>query len=126
MSRKTNVFAYGTLMLPHVFFAITGCTYRTTQVTLRNYERRSIRNSIYPAMIEKPGATTRGLVYYDVHAEELISLDLYEGAKYRRIRVTVENRPGEEILCDSYILRDEFRSHLMDQDWWMPEKIMAG
>lgn len=49
--KLTNVFTYGSLMYPEVFRKLVKNTYVSEKALLRDWERRHVKNVVYPGVI---------------------------------------------------------------------------
>lgn len=83
-------------MFPAVWSRVVAGSYRSQPATLRGFRRQRVRGQDYPALEQAPpGAlpgAVDGVLYLDVAAGDLASLDAFEGADYRRIEVRVTLR----------------------------------
>ena len=110
-----NVFTYGTLMDPKVFYFFSSNKYEEESVILKGYQRRHVKNAYYPGIIPSPEHSTKGKLYKNVVETDLAKLDHYEGDQYKKTMVKVENEKGEALDAVAY----EFKNpeNLMDCDW---------
>ena len=99
----THVFTYGSLMFAPVWEHVVAGCYRASPAVLGDHARYAIRNETYPGMIARPGATVRGLVYFEISAADLAALDIFEGCEYRRITVEVAGADGRAVTADTYL-----------------------
>ena len=116
-----NLFVYGTLMVPRLMRAITGCRFSHACAILKGYARYGVRNAIYPGLIPEQAASTTGLVYSDMDARSGRLLDAFEGGEYRRQEVTVEVAGAGVVLAETYVFKPAFRHLLSDADWDLEE-----
>jgi len=61
-----KIFAYGTLMIPEVMYAVTTCKFRFDNAILRDYARFTVKGESYPGIIPVTDAVTEGIIYFDV------------------------------------------------------------
>ena len=61
-----KIFAYGTLMIPEVMYAVTTCKFRFDNAILRDYARFTVKGESYPGIIPVTDVVTEGIIYFDV------------------------------------------------------------
>ena len=95
-----HLFAYGSLCAPAVFTLVTGLRRRAEPATLARHRAVRVRGQAYP-MLQRLGAPEAaqgdvhggvgltGRLYRHLPASAWRRLDAFEGAWYRRRRVTV-------------------------------------
>lgn len=49
-AKLTNVFTYGSLMYPEVICKLVKNTYPSEKALLRGFERRHVKNAVYPGV----------------------------------------------------------------------------
>jgi len=112
-----NIFAYGTLMIPAVMYAVTARHFRFKKAMLRGYARFTVKGESYPGIIPASDAVTEGIIYLNVDEASLERLDIFEGDLYQRTPVGVEAE-GEEILnAATYVIKPEYRGFLSSKAW---------
>lgn len=111
-----HLYTYGTLQLPAIMSQIVGRALLGRPARLSGYARYRIRDRVYPAIIEAPGAELAGVVYELLQPRELARLDDYEGAMYERRVVAVE-LGGACIEANAYVLRPEHVHRLSAEPW---------
>jgi len=111
-----HLYTYGTLQLPQIMGQIVGRAVRGRPAQLAGYARYRIRDRVYPAIIEAPGATLEGVVYELLEPAELARLDDYEGPLYERRVVTVEVDAGQ-LEAHTFVLRAEHVHRLSAEPW---------
>jgi gamma-glutamylcyclotransferase (GGCT)/AIG2-like uncharacterized protein YtfP len=111
----THLFTYGSLMFENVWHKLVKGNYLAQKATLHGYERRAIKDDVYP-VIFKANTLVEGVVYYDVSDEDLVILDTFEGEYYERkeVELLVESTP---IKASAYILKEAY-FHLIDTKPW--------
>ncbi len=112
-----RLFTYGTLMLPEVMTVVCGVSLQAEKAVLADYCRRLVKNEVFPAIIEKKGVNTDGLLYRGIDREILERLDAYEGEPYCRREVRVTLVDGSEVCCFTYVLKDRHRHLVGDTAW---------
>jgi len=112
-----NIFAYGTLMIPAVMYAVTARHFRFNKVVLRGYARFTVKGESYPGIVPATAAITEGIIYLNVDEASLERLDIFEGDLYQRTPVGVEAE-GEKILnAETYVIKPEYRGFLSSKAW---------
>ncbi|KAJ3081393.1 hypothetical protein HDU99_005809 [Rhizoclosmatium hyalinum] len=116
MSDCPLLYFYGTLMHPHVLFAVLfgdskiahPQSFEHAAVLCKNHTRYPIHNIPYPAMIPDESAASAGVLGMVTSVHELAAqtglsvdtivqrLDRFEGSEYRRILVSVELAVGRD------------------------------
>ncbi len=117
MADSTNVFTYGTLMLPEIMGMVTGREFAGTPAIARGCARYAIEGELYPGLVPEVGAETRGVVYLDVDEESVSLLDRFEGEWYMRTTIRLETGTGDLIDADAYLLRDSERHRVSGTRW---------
>ena len=84
-----NVFVYGTLMSKELIKKLTGKSFKTRPAILADYKRYSIKDADYPAISQKKGFTTKGLLLENVDEQSISLLSEYEGDEYKKQEVFV-------------------------------------
>jgi gamma-glutamylcyclotransferase (GGCT)/AIG2-like uncharacterized protein YtfP len=120
-----NLFAYGTLMHREILQKVSGEAPVSQRATLHNFERRLVRNRIYPAIFPKSGASVDGIVYFDLSSYAFDRLDAFEGAPYIRTKVMLYGEEGTSLEAYTYIFPATCIDLLSDEDWSY-EEMMIG
>ena len=116
-----NIFAYGTLMISEVMYAVTTSEFRFKNGILRGYARFTVKGEPYPGIIPATDAVTEGVIYFDVDELSLERLDAFEGDLYQRTPVLAEMERGEILNAESYVIKPEFKYHLSSREWNVKE-----
>lgn len=120
-----HVFTYGTLMFPEVWRAVVGKQYETAAATATGFEIYYVRDAVYPGIIATAHGAVAGLIYFDVDAESLARLDVFEGVDYHRQPIEVTRSDNGQILqADAYVIPPANR-HLLTNESWSAEKFAA-
>jgi len=124
-----TLFAYGTLLVPEIWFAVAGRDCPSEEATLPEYEIRRVKGGNFPGII-RAGETDSvpGRIFTDLDAETLRRLDAYEDTFYERIGVTLLDRRGNPLESEAYVVPDRNREVLSDEPWtleWFREHAMA-
>lgn len=99
-----HVFTYGSLMYGPVWQRLVTGPHRAVTGTITGFERRRIVGAAYPALMRGSGVV-QGIVYCDLDATELATLDRFEleGEDYRRIAVPVALADGTTLHAWTYL-----------------------
>lgn len=112
-----HVFTYGSLMFAPVWQAVVRGRPAAMPARLRGFERLTVRDESFPAIVERPGASVEGVLYLDVADDDLRRLDAFEGPDYERRTLAVrvaEDRAGAW-AAEAYVWRD--RARLQARPW---------
>ncbi|MGE0800520.1 MAG: gamma-glutamylcyclotransferase family protein [Lautropia sp.] len=129
-----HVFTYGSLMFERVWQQVVAGRHRRIAASLAGYRRYRVKGESYPALTAAAtsGEPLAGVLYLDVAASDLIALDRFEGAQYRRIAVEVavaaDARAGglpAALPAQTYLFVEEHRIEhgLWDPAWFEREAI---
>jgi gamma-glutamylcyclotransferase (GGCT)/AIG2-like uncharacterized protein YtfP len=118
-----NIFAYGTLMIPDVMYAVTTHEFRFVDAILRGYARFMVKGVSYPGIIPVTDAITEGIIYFDADELSLARLDKFEGDLYQRTPIQAENQDGKILNAETYIVKPECRDSLSLQKWDVEEFV---
>jgi gamma-glutamylcyclotransferase (GGCT)/AIG2-like uncharacterized protein YtfP len=102
-------FFYGTLMDAGVRLAVLGAAARRLDfqpAILDGWRRAIVRGRSYPVVLPAAGRSVCGLLADRVGGIALARLDRFEGAEYRRTRVTVRCTDGGRASCWVYAASD--------------------
>lgn len=118
----TRIFVYGTLQFPDIAAAVAGRRLSGRRARLAGFARFQVQRAPYPGIVPQAGTHVSGLLYEDIDAAALERIDAFEGAMYRRQRVTVEPEDGPEddlgpLPAQTYVIRARWRSVLRNRDW---------
>ncbi|MFO7554877.1 MAG: gamma-glutamylcyclotransferase family protein [Desulfobacterales bacterium] len=116
-----NIFAYGTLMIPGVMYAVTARKFRFEKAILRGYARFTVKGESYPGIIPATDAVTKGIIYFYVDEGSLERLDQFEGGLYQRTPVTVETEKRKIRDAETYVIKPEYRGCLSSKKWNVTE-----
>ena len=116
-----KIFAYGTLMIPEVMYAVTTREFRFKNAILRGYARFTVKGESYPGIIPVTDAVTEGVIYFDVDELSLARLDAFEGNLYQRKPIRVETKEREIRDAETYVIKPEYRGCLSSKEWNVKE-----
>ena len=119
-----NLFAYGTLMVPELIRSIIDRDLKSGRGRLNDFERRSVRNEIYPAVKPSLSNDVFGVIYYDLSLTEMNILDQYEGNMYERQTVSVCTGRNSIERCQVYACKPVYY-YLLEEKAWDPS-ILTG
>jgi gamma-glutamylcyclotransferase (GGCT)/AIG2-like uncharacterized protein YtfP len=120
-----NLFVYGTLMLPEIWFKVTKEDVSHDKALLEGFFRSKLKGEVYPGIFKKSGYSVDGVIYYDVSILAIKKLDIFEGERYRRIGVTV-NINDKSVSADTYELSTNFHHLITGEEWNLEEFIRSG
>jgi len=115
-----NLFAYGTLLVPEIWEAVTGAPPpRNVPATLASYEIFRVKGGDFPGIIESENShdVVPGHIYFDLPADTMSALDRYEDTFYERAEVTVSTSTGPESAQTYRIPRSEAAILLSPETW---------
>ena len=112
-----NIFAYGTLMISEIMYAVTNREFRFTDATLRGYVRFTVKGESYPGIIPAADAVTIGIIYVGVDEWSLERLDAFEGDLYQRTPVRVETEKEDVLNAETYVIKPRYKSCLSSKEW---------
>jgi gamma-glutamylcyclotransferase (GGCT)/AIG2-like uncharacterized protein YtfP len=113
-----HLFCYGSLMFTPVWSRVVQGTYDRIEAQLRGFQRRGVRDKIYPCLI--PGShedIVDGVVYLHIHPTDMARLDAFEGDLYDRQTVTCVEAAQRSYEAAVYVLKARFRSIATDAAW---------
>ena len=84
-----HVFVYGSLLFPEIVEGLTACKFETHDASIQNYERRTVKNNDYPAIIPKEGGQVLGKILLNVDKRSLEVLRFFEGDEYACVEITM-------------------------------------
>jgi len=116
-----NIFAYGTLLIPDVMYAVTTRKFRFIDAILRSYACFAVKGESYPGIIPATHAVTAGIIYFDVDKLSLERLDAFEGDLYQRISIRAETKEKEILNAETFIIKPKFRGYLSSKEWNVEE-----
>ena len=119
-----NVFTYGSLMYDSVWAKVVTQTYRQKSGVVHGFQRLRVKNEKYPGLIKGNGVV-EGIINFDIEAEDLARLDIFEGDLYKREAVEALDADGEKTIAFVYLIRDEFKS-VLDGEWSKAEFERTG
>jgi len=114
---KSHLFAYGTLEIPAVMYAVTGQHCPAGVAVLPGYTRYLLANKHYPGIVPQLNAEVEGLLYRNLSPQVWQRLDRYEDDFYQRQQVTVLSARGEPIEAWTYIV-PVAQQYLLSQTPW--------
>jgi gamma-glutamylcyclotransferase (GGCT)/AIG2-like uncharacterized protein YtfP len=120
-----NLFVYGTLMVPEIWHKVTKEDRSHDKALLGGFFRSKLKGEVYPGIHKKSGCAVDGVIYYDVSVLAIKKLDLFEGERYRRIRVSV-NVNDQFVPADTYKLSTHFHHLITGEEWNLEEFIRSG
>lgn len=122
--RPDALFAYGTLLFPEVFEAVTGRRGRCAEAVLAGWAALRVRGEVYPGLRRAVGARTPGRVYFDVDLEAWARLDAFEGGLYELAAVEVACR-DHLFPAGVYAVAESQLGRLSAEPWDAPRFLDA-
>ena len=98
-----HVFTYGSLMFAPVWECVVRGRYRSAAARLDGHARFALSDDTYPGMVPVPGSTVAGVLYFDVDPDDLVTLDHFEGAEYRRTPIEVRLDAARVLSAQTYL-----------------------
>ncbi|KAK4401079.1 AIG2-like protein D [Sesamum angolense] len=80
----SNVFVYGSLLANDVVRVLLGRVPPSSPAVLPHYQRFSIKECVYPAIIPAQDKKVNGKVLFGITPPELYILDVFEDVEYER------------------------------------------
>ena len=117
-----TLFAYGTLLVPEVMHAVTGRKLSSVDAVLKDYNRCSIKNEIFPAIVAQAGTSVTGRFYTGLDRNTLKILDVFEDVIYARCNKKVMTANNVFVDAQVYVISDEYH-HLLSDVPWSPEEF---
>ena len=112
----TNLFAYGSLMIPDVLHRLLARQPVACPAVLSGYRRNKLLGRTYPGIVPASDHEVHGLLLQQLGETELDILDAFEDELYERISVTVDT--GEQQLSAyAYCVLPKFRTQLSQAEW---------
>jgi gamma-glutamylcyclotransferase (GGCT)/AIG2-like uncharacterized protein YtfP len=122
-----NVFTYGTLMFPEIWQRVAGRAALAVRGHLAHFSIYRVDGAEYPGVIaSNDGDYVKGVLYLDVDAASLASLDAFEGDLYRRAVVSVDCDDGVTRQAETYVIPPERRDVLTSEPWRADQFVAGG
>ena len=105
-------------MFEEVWQKVVSGKYDKTKATLYGYNRKTVKNEVYPALVKGTSdSSVHGVVYKGVNLKDLMRLDEFEGEYYKRETGRIE-LPGNVIITTVfYLLKPSYHYIISDQQW---------
>lgn len=103
-------------MFPAVWQAVTGRSDIGQPARLQGFACLALKGEVFPGLVGRVGASTAGLIYYDVSDETWQRLDDFEADYYERWTVQVQTVSGL-VAAETYVLAPKERSRLLPTPW---------
>lgn len=113
------LFTYGTLQFPEVMEAVTGLKLPWAEAEAPGFAQFCFTDHIYPGMVLREGALTRGRVFTGLSHKIWELLDRFEDPIYRRELVEVYRSDGLPIRAHAYVLPVAQQYLLSSERWQM-------
>lgn len=107
------LFAYGTLIDPDFFRAVTRADCDCLSARLAGYARYPVRGADYPGICPEDGRYVDGVIYLGIPEMAWQRLDAYEGDEYERVRVRVTMQADDQAReVYAYVFKAEYVDRL--------------
>ena len=117
-------------MFLRIWAKVVHGSYHRSEAVIHGFQRRRIRDRIYPALIRNgETAAVEGFVYFEVDAADIERLDRFEGKIYERLVIPCILEGGGRTDAGAYLLKDSHRLLLLDEDWdpqWFEREAMEA
>lgn len=114
---SVNLFAYGTLIVPAVFQAVTGCHFDAADAELDGYARYAFDGKPYPGLIKETDGYVDGRVYRNLDEEALKRIRYFEDNIYSETTVTVTLDNNSKIEALAFVVPADRSALLSDKPW---------
>lgn len=114
---KSHLFAYGTLEIPAIMYAVTGQHYPAEVARLPDYARYLLVNKHYPGIIPRTNAEVSGVLYRNLSPRVWSRLDRYEDVFYQRQQVRVITATEENLEAWTYVIPADKQQMLSHIPW---------
>lgn len=121
-----TVFTYGSLMCAEIMSAVCGYPLVGEPATVKDFRRLSVKGEVYPGLIPQSGSEVSGILYRGISGAALARLDAFEGAYYRRQRVSVYTSPAGILQGYCYVFRSQYYYLLGDEPWDFDSFLKTG
>jgi len=111
------LFTYGTLQIPEGMVAVAGLVLPWVEAEAPGFAQFRLTDRIYPGLVVREGASTRGRVYTALSLQAWELLDRFEDPIYRRDLIEVYRSDGSKMMAYAYVLPGE-QQHLLSSEIW--------
>ena len=122
------LFAYGSLIVPHVLHAVTGIAAEGIPALLPGYARFKLQGECYPGIHPAESSEVEGVLYSGLSEGDFVALDRFEDDVYERVLVTVATGEGPRNAF-TYVVPERHRECLSAEPWDLEQfvrKDLAG
>ena len=112
-----NLFVYGTLINEQVWNSVVLRKYQREVGILYGYSRQRLKGEVYPALIKNESGSVTGVVCKSVQPNDLVLLDAFEGAPYKRIPVSIRLENQMFLDCDTYVATTVLHHKILEKEW---------
>jgi gamma-glutamylcyclotransferase (GGCT)/AIG2-like uncharacterized protein YtfP len=118
-----NFFAYGTLLVPKIWEAVTGESETDRcEAHLSGYQIFRVKEGDFPGIVETEDETDRvpGQLFSNISLQTLSALDRYEDTFYERVEVRVKTAEGFQ-FAETYRIPNSTAAQVLTPDSWSLE-----
>jgi gamma-glutamylcyclotransferase (GGCT)/AIG2-like uncharacterized protein YtfP len=105
-------------MFAEVWGRVVQGHYATQPGWIRGYQRRCVRGELFPCLI--PGTDhnrVHGVIYMDVHLDDIARLDAFEGHLYERHTTVGTGADQHAYAVDLYVIKPRYHALVADEAW---------
>ena len=113
----SDLFVYGTLLVPAVMKTVVGREYYSLRATLPDYARFRVRDQVYPGIVASRGESVDGLLYLSIDEQDMQRLDEFEAEIYERRTVRVVTRDRGLVDACAYVMAPHYLHLLSNYPW---------
>jgi gamma-glutamylcyclotransferase (GGCT)/AIG2-like uncharacterized protein YtfP len=122
-----NVFTYGTLMFPEVWWAVAGTDSASVAGTAVGYAVFRVAGAEFPGIIAAAQENrVRGVVYLDVGSDALARLDRFEDDFYERRALMIDCDDEQRRAAEAYVVPASNRHVLTNEPWNRDAFVASG
>ena len=104
-------------MFASVWQRLVQDNYSQLPAVLHGYTRRQIHGEIYPGIKSLDDSSVDGVLYRNVSAGDMQTLDDFEGSYYQRRTVSVITADNQTLAAEVYEFQPRHYHLLADEDW---------
>jgi gamma-glutamylcyclotransferase (GGCT)/AIG2-like uncharacterized protein YtfP len=114
-------------MFPEVWQTVVGRAFETIEGTAAGYSIFRVRDAVFPGITAAGvDGAVRGVVYLDVDAQSLATLDKFEDDFYERKTLSIECADGQRRAAHAYVVPAGSREVLTAEPWDAAAVVSSG